>query len=138
MNTDHMTDAWIDSGQYCAQDVVNLRDCITSLQSRLEAAEGALRTAVDSANHFGSEFERLAMGLGLEYTAPEMVAYLLQHDEDVRERLSSAEQENAKLRNALEDAINLIEVSSIVETPPYFSDDLKQIKAVADQKGPKA
>jgi hypothetical protein len=40
MNTDHMTDAWIDSGQYCAQDVANLRDCITALQSRLEAAEG--------------------------------------------------------------------------------------------------
>jgi hypothetical protein len=77
--------------QTAESEIAKLHSTIASLQSRLEAAEGALRTAVDSANHFGSEFERLAMGLGLEYTAPEMVTYLLQHDEDVRAKLTSTE-----------------------------------------------
>jgi hypothetical protein len=34
-------------------------------------------TAVQTPNHFGEEFERLAQGLGLEGTATEIVDYLL-------------------------------------------------------------
>ncbi len=39
MNTtkfSHMTDEWIDGGNYCAQDIINLRDSNTAALARLE------------------------------------------------------------------------------------------------------
>lgn len=31
MNLEHMTDEWVDGGQYCAQDIINMRDHIRLL-----------------------------------------------------------------------------------------------------------
>lgn len=42
MNTDHITDDWIDDGQYSAQTVINLRDCVRELQPLAEAMAQAI------------------------------------------------------------------------------------------------
>lgn len=49
MDTKHMTDDWVDDGQYCAQDIINMRDHIRLLEADLAASrerERVMREAI--------------------------------------------------------------------------------------------
>lgn len=47
-NFDHMTDAWVDGGQYCAQDVLDLRNEVRRLREIIGDVRLALENERDS------------------------------------------------------------------------------------------
>ncbi len=57
---------------------------IEDLRAKLSQERQDKQEAISQLNHFGGQFDRLATGLGLQMTAPDLVDYLL----DNRDRLN--------------------------------------------------